>query len=437
MPSASPQLSTRPGWLAKTWFRTWLKTWLRTWLCLGLLCPAAAIAAEQLVIDYVISNSPQRRAWLGVIDQFSAANPDIRIIHNGFPQEQYKRDFTARLRNGRSDLAFWYAGERLGDAARQRLLTPLNAELLALLKKHNFDAATLDGTRIQGQVYGFPLYSYVWGFLYRKSLFTRLGLRPPTTWSEFLAVCARLQAAGVTPLAVGAQSSWPAAAWFDYLNLRLNGIDFHRRLLRGDVRFTDARVKQVFDTWGELLRKGYFLAATMEQEPSRVLPYLYREHVGMTLAGSYMTATLPDAIAHDIGMFAFPTLTADVPRHEEAPLDVLVLPARGANPRARQRFLAFLAQSGSLASIAAADRTISAQAGDATTAMTPAEQDSRTIWQGAAGFTYFFDRDARADLVAPMYEGLRRFLRPPHDSTAVLRQIDQAVQQRRQSGKTN
>ncbi len=395
------------------------------WLCAAvlMLCPPAR--AEQLVIDYVISNSAQRSNWLGIIDQFAAANPDIEVVNNGFPQEQYKRDFTTRLKQGRADVAFWYAGERLRDAASRKLLAPLDADMLALLKSKKFLPGTLEGTRIDGQVYGFPLYYYVWGFVYRKSLFQQLGLQAPGTWDEFLQLCARLQAAGVTPLGLGARSGWPAAAWFDYLNLRTNGVDFHRKLLRGDVAFTDARVRQVFDTWGSLLRKGYFFAPTIDQEHERVLPYLYRHRVGMMLAGSFIAARFPAAIAPDMGFFAFPAVRPGLPIYQEAPLDVLVLPARGPHPKARQRFLAFLAEGDALRRIAEADQTLPPQAGAVSPAVLLGEPTA-AAWRAAAGHTYFFDRDARAELVAPTYDNLRRFLEPPYDTDQAVRAIEAA-----------
>ncbi|GJI94982.1 ABC transporter substrate-binding protein [Duganella caerulea] len=404
-----------PRWLAGALF------------CAGLQLSAVCNASEHLMIDYVVSNSAQRAAWLGIIGQFAAANPDIQVEHHGYPQEPYKRDFLARLNTSRADVAFWYAGEPLREAARNKLLSPLDGELAALLKKKKFSAASIDGTRVDGEVYGFPLYHYVWGFVYRKSLFARLGLRPPSTWSEFLLTCERLQAEGVTPLAVGARSGWPAAGWFDYLNLRINGIEFHRKLLRGDIGFGDARVRQVFDVWGDLLRKGYFLQATMDQEMDRVLPYLYRDHVGMTLMGSFIAAKFPAAVAGDMGFFAFPDYTPGAPAYEEAPLDVLVLPARGLNPRARKRFLSFLAESGALRRIAEADQTFSAQA-DAAAPPTLLGDATGEILAGAAGYTAFFDRDARPDLVAPVYEGLRQFLTPPHDAAQAIRHIEEARQ---------
>lgn len=404
----------------------------RRWLaaaivCVGLGLPWQGQAAEQLAIDYIVSHSAQRSAWMRIIEEFSAANPDVRVLHHGYPQEQYKRDFSSRLRDGKADLAFWYAGERMRDAVRAKLLVPLDADTVALLREHKFYTTAIEGTRIDGEVYGFPLYFYPWGIVYRKSLFERLALRPPATWNEFLHVCERLSAAGVTPLGLGAADGWPAAGWFDYFNLRLNGLDFHRKLLRGEVPFTDPRVRQVFDTWGSLLRKGYFLRATLDQSAERVLPYMYRNHVGMTLMGSFVASKFPQAIADDFGFFAFPSINPAIPAYENAPLDVLVLPARAANPRARQRFLAFLAQSGAVRHIAEADQTLPAQA-EASLAPILLGAPARQVLANAAGLSSFFDREARTELIGPAFEGLRLFLKPPHDTTQAVSTIERLRQ---------
>lgn len=395
-------------------------------LATGALClsPAVpAIAAEHLTIDYIVSHSAQRTAWIRVINEFSAANPDIKVTHHGYAQEQYKRDFVTRLRGGQVDLAFWYAGARLRDSVASKLLVPLDADLVALLKKKKFYPATIEGTRVDGEVYGFPMYYYPWGFIYRKSLFKRLDLTVPATWNEFLVVCERLSAAGITPLGLGAANGWPAAGWFDYINLRINGLEFHRKLLRGDVPFTDPRVRHVFDTWGGLLRRGYFLNATMDQDHERVLPYIYRNHVGMMLMGAFVAAKFPDALDEDMGFFAFPGISPDMPSYEDAPLDVLVLPARAANPRARKRFLTFLAESGAIRHIAEADQTLPAQE-DIVTPATRLGTAARKIIANASGMSSFFDREADAELIGPAFEGFRQFLKPPHDTDQAVSTIE-------------
>ncbi len=399
----------------------------------ALVLPPAAAADEALVIDYIISTSAQRTAWIHIVNQFSAANPDIKVIHHSYAQEEYKRSFTERLHTGKADLAFWYAGERLHEAATRKLLSPLEPGQVEFLLNKKFAPATLDGTRIDGEVYGFPVYYYGWGFIYRKSLFKRLGIAPPRTWSDFIDTCKRLKAAGIAPLAVGARHGWPAAGWFDYLNLRINGIDFHRKLLRGDEKFDDARVRKVFDAWGELLRGGYFLDATMGQDWDQVLPYVYRNQAGMVLMGSFAAAKFPAAIAPDMGLFAFPRMTQDMPVYEEAPLDVLVQPVGGKNPAARKRFLAYLAESGALARLQEANQTVSPQAGSSAPRGS-LRAASHAIVNDAAGLTFFFDRDAKAAMVQPAFDAMRRFLMPPHDSEQAVRSIERALHPPRTDG---
>lgn len=162
------------------------------------------------------------------------------------------------------------------------------------------------------------------------------------------------------------------------------------------------------------------------------MPYLYRHHAAMVLTGSFAASRFPPSIAADMRFFGFPNHSPDMPTYEEAPLDVLVLPARGRNPRARRRLLAFLAETGALRKIAEADQTLSAQnAPDAIPRHTWLGGAPSQVWNNAAGLTFFFDRDARAELVAPTYEGLRRFLKAPHDTDQVVRYIDQAAIQAR------
>lgn len=385
---------------------------------------AAATHAERLVIDYMISSGQQRTAWVGILNRFAAANPDIQIVNNEYAQEQYKRDFIARLEKEKVDIAFWFAGERLRDAAERKLLAPLDASQVDAMLKAGFAPNTIEASRIGTQVYGVPLSYYAWGFFYRKSVFETLGIRPPATWAEFLQACDRLKAAKIAPMAFGAKSAWPAAGWFDYLNLRLNGIEFHRRLLRGEESFRDARVRRVFDEWRQLLAKGYFLSETMHNEWDDVLPYLYRGRIGMTLMGGFMASKFPPALASDIGFFPFPRMLPDMPMYEEAPLDVLVLPARGENRRAARRFVQFLVDQGIVREINDVRHTVSPQ--KPLTASEDAMQSASVrILDGAAGLTYFFDRDAKAPLVRAAFEGFRAFLKPPHDADAATRLIEE------------
>ncbi|MCQ4384250.1 extracellular solute-binding protein, partial [Clostridioides difficile] len=65
----------------------------------------------------------------------------------------------------------------------------------------------------------------------------------PADWAQFLDACRKLKAAGIAPIAVAARDAWTLAAWFDYLDLRINGYAFHQKLMAGDVAYTDPRVR--------------------------------------------------------------------------------------------------------------------------------------------------------------------------------------------------
>ena len=54
---------------------------------------------------------------------------------------------------------------------------------------------------------------------------------------------------------------------FDILNMRLNGYQFHVDLMAGKEKWTDTKVKAVFETWKKLL------------------PYQQRRSAGPDLAG--------------------------------------------------------------------------------------------------------------------------------------------------------
>lgn len=56
-------------------------------------------------------------------------------------------------------------------------------------------------TRPGGQTYGIPFAYGVWTVFYDQALFTRQGWTPPQTWDDFFALCERMRAAGVAPLA--------------------------------------------------------------------------------------------------------------------------------------------------------------------------------------------------------------------------------------------
>ncbi len=155
-----------------------------------------ALAADKLVIDFMFSSGQQRTAWLNLVSAFAKDNPDIEVINDQAVQENYKRDFLQNLQTRKVDIAFWFAGERLRQSAKAGLLLPFDDAFNDTVLRPNFVKSTLEASTVEGQVFGFPIQYYQWGFYYRKSVFAKLHLTPPQNWTDILAAFEALTKAG-------------------------------------------------------------------------------------------------------------------------------------------------------------------------------------------------------------------------------------------------
>jgi multiple sugar transport system substrate-binding protein len=78
--------------------------------------------------------------------------------------------------------------------------------------------------------WGIPYTYYQWGVYYREDIFNELGLSEPATWEEEVANCQVIIDSGRKCYTIGTKFLWTAGGWFDYLNMRTNGFDFHMAL---------------------------------------------------------------------------------------------------------------------------------------------------------------------------------------------------------------
>ena len=124
---------------------------------------------------------------------------------------------TALNSNTAPDIFFQRGGGKMQAMVNAGQVQALN---LSATDKTNIGAgAPVDS--INGTVYGIPLDANPEGIYYSQDLFTKAGITtPPTTIPELEADIAKLKAAGITPVAVGAKDAWPAAHWYYNFALR-------------------------------------------------------------------------------------------------------------------------------------------------------------------------------------------------------------------------
>ena len=230
------------------------------------------------------------------------------------------------LLSNKYDILYWHAGERLFEFIEQDKVASINNIFTTKELAGMFDSAVIDSISFEDNIYALPVSYYQIGFYYHKPLFSKLGLSEPHNWDEFLIVCEVLQQNNVSPIYIGTGSNWSATAWFDYLNLRLNGIEFHMDIMRGEASYLDKRIHNVFKKLYVISKAGYFIQDHQDLEWKQGLPLLFRGLTGMSMLGNYAVQDFPEKVIDKIGFFKFPIL-ADMPTYfEEAPLDVLIVP---------------------------------------------------------------------------------------------------------------
>lgn len=127
----------------------------------------------------------------------------------------------------------------------------------------------LDDEADRDRTYLAPMLVYTYCIFYNEVLFEKAGIKtPPRTWPEFMAACAKLKSAGITPLI--ADGGTYGEYWMVWLILRSMGPELWEQTVSGtpadkpmperrsDPPWTDPRYEQVFSEVRALTERGYF-----------------------------------------------------------------------------------------------------------------------------------------------------------------------------------
>ncbi|MEM6665640.1 MAG: extracellular solute-binding protein [Pseudomonadota bacterium] len=394
---------------------------------IGAATSAFAQSGDLVIISGDLNAAP-KAAFEKVVADFKAEYPDINVTHTANDREAHKTAIRNFLSANPPDVTEWYAGNRMAPFVNAGLFEDITDVWDENGLNESF-ASTAASMTIDGKKWGVPYSYYQWGVYYREDIFADLGLEVPTTWEEFLAVCAALKEAGIAPITIGTKFLWTAAGWFDYLNLRTNGYEHHMKLTAGEIPYTDPTVQATFDRWNDLVEPGYFIANHATYSWQEALPFLVRGEAAMYLMGNFAVAPLKEAGLTDetLGFFQFPEITPGIPKAEDAPTDTFHIPSGAKNKENAKLFLSFLARADVLT-----------EKNKALGQLPPNKNsevaDDKFLKQGmemlsnAYALAQFYDRDAPAEMAKAGMEGFQRFMLRPGDREKVLENLEKARQ---------
>ncbi|GGP25316.1 ABC transporter substrate-binding protein [Silvimonas amylolytica] len=396
-------------------------------LCAALAFSALAHAGE-ITVNIAFKGAGSRAVWESIISDFEKANPDVKVKPAFIEEETYKVQLPAWLTTVSPDIVKWHEGERMAYYAERGLLEDISAEW----PKNGWDkqfASLKQASSYKGKQYAVPTDYFAWGMYYRKDLFQKAGITSePKTWEEFLAACKKLKAAGIAPIAVGGRDSWTLAAWFDYLDFRINGYDNHMKLMNGEMAYTDPKVKKVYAAWKTLIDNKYFIDNPTSYTLDSVQPLFNQGQAAMTLMGTFLSPVIPPQVKAQTGFFQFPVINAAVPVAEDGSAECLNIPAKAKNKPDAKRFLAFIGKPEISARIASALGTLPAN----NQSQMPEDPIARKGFQILSGTTggiaQFYDRDMTKEMADEGMKGMQRFVTDPSKLDEILAQLEQTRQ---------
>lgn len=367
-------------------------------LALGLAMSTTTAFAGEIVFNSDQTDPNPKKALETLIADFQAANPGITVKWNNFDHEGYKSGIKNFLSANPPDVLTWYSGNRMAPFVKAGLFEDISdiwdKNGLNDSLKSAASSATIDGKK-----WAIPYSYYQWGIYYRKDVFAAQGITPPKTWAELVAACAKLKAAGITPFTIGSKALWPTAGWFDYMDLRVNGYEFHMDLANGKVPYTDPKVKAVFDKWAELVKPGYYIENHAAIDWEDGIPPFVQGKAAMYLMGNFAVAPMVAGGLKEeqIGFLQFPEITAGIPASEDAPTDTFHIASGAKNKDDARKFLAYIASAPVQAKLNAALGQLPVNSG-APKPADPILQQGFAMLSNAHALAQFFDRDAPADM---------------------------------------
>ena len=379
--------------------------------------------AGELKVNANTSDAGPKKAFETLVAMFEKEHPDVEVKSTIYDHEAYKTALRNWLVTSPPDVVHWFAGNRM----KQFVNTGLFEDVTDVWEDNKLEKlmpSTAASLTLDGKKWGIPYSYYNWGIYYRKDIFKENGVKVPKSWEQFLAACEKLKANGVTPIAIGTKFLWTAAGWFDYLNMRVNGYEFHIDLMDGKVPYTDPRVRETFRHWAQLVEPGYFLKDHATYSWQEAQPFMYRGEAAMYLIGNFITPNFPDNVRDNMGFFQFPRITKGIVLGEDAPTDTLHIPARAKNKSDARKFLAFAAR----ADVQETMNEILLQLPPNRKAKVKKDPflDIAKKMLPKAKTAQFYDRDTPPDMAKEGMKGFQEFMVRPDRLDAILDRLERA-----------
>ncbi|MEM9774828.1 MAG: extracellular solute-binding protein [Chloroflexota bacterium] len=374
------------------------------------------------------SSDPVVRAFEEkMIADYSAANPSSPVQHTIVNHEDFKQAIRAYLvAEPAPDVLTWFAGNRMRFFVDRGQIAPISDVWEDEGWNEEFPKGFRAMSEVDGEAYFLPTSWYWWAIFYRTDIFEEYGITPPETWDELIAACETLDGAGLIPITIGTKFRWTAAAWFDYLNMRINGPQFHLDLMLGKESYTDPRVKEVFVYWNQLFEANCFIDDAAAYSWQEAVDPLNQGDAAMYLMGQFVMDPIADEIEDKIDFFQFPEIIPGVPIGEDAPTDGFFIAANAANLEGAKELLGYMGSLEAQTLMVEEMGRLPTHNGVDSSLFSPMQQKGIELINTADMVVQFYDRDTTPEMADVGMNGMMAFWDDPSQIDAILEELEAA-----------
>jgi len=284
------------------------------------------------------------------------AQTGIHVDYQIIPADQYPSVLKTKLNSGEA-ADIWEdqsgtSGLVLDNVAQNAV------DLTDMAWTKQIDPAVLAQNSLNGKVYGAEIWDTVasnyFVLVYNKDIFTKLGLTAPTTFADFEADCAKIKAAGITPVYEPISDGWHHVLWFPMVGPAFEQAEpgLAAKLNANQTTFAaDANMTTAMGQLNDLYAKGYFGDNTLSDTYADTGKQMASGKFAMTVAPLSEPASIehdfPTVKASSFGYFPIPTFDNQLqPVHPAGPSKFIF--AKSQHVAEAKAYLDFLTQPANL-----------------------------------------------------------------------------------------
>ncbi len=277
---------------------------------------------EIRLLTRMAGTTPQVEIYQNIIKEFEEKHPEVVVVDESQGDESaFNNKLKTDIASGTLANIFRVQGvANLSEYIESGLLMDMDPVLEDNPEwGEGFTEGALKYYQVPGQdgTYGIPMESGLIGVYYNEELFKQAGIKEfPQTWSEFLTSIEKLKGIDVTPIALGAKTTYMAGHLHDQIFYKWLGTEAAKKLGSRELKWTDPGVVETLEFVKELNDKNAFGKDAAGLSDDIVLTDFLEGKAAMMITGPWNISKFTDP---NESQYADSIKVAKFPYFEEKP----------------------------------------------------------------------------------------------------------------------